>query len=195
MWRISEKDKNKIRSIVPIIRSKDFSLIEKTKVLHNNIRPLLGWAIELFESHNINKDEAESELYIILYTLVERYDDLKGNFISFIGTQLPWELKKIIDSINKNNYLNIDNDNIEDNEESYELPDEIYLCSKIPIQENRWIFKDLQKKYKYLIVKILASDEDVKFAKLASDIGIGRTKFFNLLLELREEMRKKGLKC
>jgi hypothetical protein len=192
MWRITENDKERLREITPLIRSEDYSLEEKAQILFKNLRPCLGWALTILQSMDLEYGEAYSELYIMIYELLENYSPAKGKLISYLGVQLPWAISKKAKEFKKYKRLEILESNGE--EETYCLPEEIYLYAKIPVTEDRWLFNSLQKNHKYLIVKILASDEDVKLIELAADIGIGRTKLFELLLELREELKERGFK-
>lgn len=189
MWQIPEKTRKLLRKYSFILTSEEYNHQSRVKIYYYLLRPQLGWLEETLIK-NCEKDEVNSILYLMVDSLIKRYDFRRSSIVPYLGTSLPWAASSIIKNIEK---FNVEEPcGLSLPEDSYEYPDEIYLRLPSVLFMNKWLFKDLQKCYKYLIYIVLASDQDITYKELANNSGLGRTETYYRISELRDILRKRS---
>lgn len=192
MWQINEKTKKLLRKYSFILTSEKHNHQDRVKIFYILLRPQLKWMEETL-AKNVEKDEIDSILYLMVDSLIKNYDSHRSSIIPYLGISLPWAASSVLKNIEK---FNVEEPyGLNPSKGSYKYPSEIYLRQSNVLFMNKWLLRDLQKCYKYLIYRVLASDQDITYKELANDGGLGRTETYYRISELRDILRERGLGC
>jgi len=190
-WKIPERVAKKLRKYAIPLTSKDYNFSYRVRVFHALLKPLLGWARKSLKEAGLEEHEIDSELYIICWHLLKEYKPYKSSIVPYLRKQVPWKIASLLERIRKCN-TEIPSGLITKPEESYSMPNEIYLSVPNILFEDRWLGKNLQKCQKYLIYRLLVADSH-KREDLAEDNALGRWTIFNRISELRDILKERGV--
>jgi hypothetical protein len=157
---------------------------ERMYVFYLLLKPSVDWLTEsLINKYGLEKDEAESEIYLLCAELFNGFNKNKNSIVPYVEKYLPWKISRLIRKLDhqaKKEYLA--DQPIKEN--CYFQQEEHYW--KIPsiLTEERYVGNCFTRGEKYLIFKILSSDDNELDQKhLAESCGISRR---NMILKLKD---------
>jgi hypothetical protein len=150
------------------------------------LRPALGWLVPDLKACGLNSDEVESELFLFIAGLFQRFDNTKSSIIPYLEKQIPWKTRDLLQTLRKNilpetpsGWCRVD--------EPYEMNEEFYWRSPGILFEDRYVGKCFTRSEKYIINIILtADDSDLSQQRLADAGKIDRRKVKEILSEVGE---------
>jgi predicted DNA-binding protein YlxM (UPF0122 family) len=145
------------------------------------VKPLLLWSAKSFKQAGLEKDEIESEFYLLAAKLFENFDVTKSSIVPYLEKRVPWYVKKRLDSINK--YCNKIN----------ALVDYTYSCTMEGISQD-FLFS-AQKLFTadeiYVISKVLTLDkEDLNTSSIAEALKVNRKTVYKYLDKIAQKLNQ-----
>jgi hypothetical protein len=157
---------------------------ERVYIFYLLVRPLLLWSKKAFKDLGFEKDEVESEFYLLAEKLFVGFKPDKSSIVPYLEKHIPWKIKSRLDYINKYNIYNnkIDNSYID-----------IYTIYNIDILfQNRFEGKLFTAAEKYVISKILSSDDDsLSVSDIAKELNVNRKTIYKYYETIAEKLSQK----
>ena len=157
-WFLPEKRKDLVRNYTKVIQSTEYPLSVRRQVFYSLIRPTLEWLIETLISYGLEKDEAESEVFLLCARVMKNFEPERSSFLVYTERAIPWYTAALIKKIGRET-LEEGQRPTEAPERSYEMPNEIYLTCPKFLFETRFLGKDLSYSEKTLILSIITEDD------------------------------------
>lgn len=157
---------------------------ERLYVFYILVRPLLLWSRKAFKELGLEKDETESEFYLLADVLFSGFKPEKSSIVPYLEKQIPWQVKKRFDYIKKYNiYTKV----------IYSNNKEIYSDYNIEMLfSNRFEGKLFTAAEKYVISKILTSDDDsLSVSDLAKELKVNRKTIYKYYESIAEKVKPK----
>ena len=155
-WHLPEKRKQLLRVYTEPLCSDKWSWERRRYLLYLILRPALGWLKREFIAHDLEPDEAESEIFLLVSRLFSGYDASKSCFLYHIERSIPWKVSRLLEKIAKENKKEL----IElQEEETYEMGEEAYLSIPNVLFEDRWLVRGLSQYEKTLILRMLIENQ------------------------------------
>jgi hypothetical protein len=166
----------------------EYPLHDRIYAFYLLIRPMLEWIVPELTFLGITSEEIESELYILIADIYQKFDSSRSSIVPYVEKAIPWHVSKLINKARKaNSPLLV---NIDEIDRTY-IDEEFYLKSPDIIFTNRYIGKYLTRSEKYFINMILSSDKnDISNRKFAKALGIERKQVQQLCSGIRKQWRK-----
>lgn len=172
----------------PIFFSEEHSKHDKIYSLYLLIRPIVEWIVPELKTLGLNKDEIESELFILCADIFNNYDKSKSSIIPYLENQIPWFITKMLNKIKK--YNSTVPQDFEISEGTSYINEEYYWNSNI-LFCNKYVGKYFTRSQKYLIYIILTSDDkELSQIKLANTCKVERKRIVRMLNELKDILKK-----
>lgn len=180
--RIKSSIKNRIRKYEYSLLNNEHSYEDRLYTLYLLLLPALKWHRNILSNLGLSKIEIESEIYLMIDSMFKKFDKEKSSLVPYLEKALDWYFSAVKNNIDKNEILTC----LEDTEDIYLLDEEFYFSVPDILYGNSYIKKYFTKAEKYLIYRILISDDDrLSERKLARDIGISRENLRNRLENIR----------
>lgn len=168
-----------------IFFSKDTPRRDRLYSFYLLLRPFLGWLRNRLVLMGLEKDEAESEIFLLTNTLFSNFDTTKSSIIPYLEKQLPWYIGRTLKSI-QNRYSDLDEHPVFDPNMTYLQDEEFYWRVPGILFEEQYVGKFFTRAEKYLIYMILtADDKELSDAGLARRCGVERKRMKSMLSDLR----------
>jgi hypothetical protein len=154
--RLVSKSKTKIKKYEHSILNNKFSYPDRVYVLYLLLLPSLNWIKPSLEELGLEKDEIDSELFLIVSELFKKYDYNKSSLIPYIEKYLPIYIASRLKYLKRSSF-EIVSGLIRKDDLDY-IKEEYYLSIPDILFEDKFICKHFTKRQKYLIYKILIND-------------------------------------
>ena len=180
--RIKSSIKSRIRKYEYSLLNKDHSYEDRLYTLYLLLVPVLKWHRGVLSDLGLSNVEIESELYLMIDSMFRKFDKEKSSLVPYLEKALDWYFSSLKNNIEKDENLTC----LEETKELSLLDEEFYFSVPDILYGNSYIKKCFTKAEKYLIYRILISDDDrLSERKLARDIGISRENLRNRLENIR----------
>lgn len=184
-WYLPERRKNLIRNYSRAILDKSHPASERHYILYLLLRPVLEWAVKALQDRNLEKEEAENEIYLMVYDLFKKYDRTRSSLSVYIERQIVWAVSAMLDRHTKYKDTPV---GLDIDLGYYEMPDEIYLSIPNFLIEKRWLAKDLSFSEKNLILNVLTADSS-SCRTLTDGIRDSKSTINNRLNDLSDKLK------
>jgi hypothetical protein len=174
---------------VDALYSPERPLSTRRYVFYLLLLPALGWALRALIEEGLEPDEAESEIFLLTNLLFEGYNPEKSSLLYYVESRLPWRVAELIEHIGRHK-SEIPVGLLLPIEDSYEMPDEIYLSAPQILFEDRWLAKGLSRHEKHLILRVL-TEEELDCRSLADTCQIGKSTMNNRLRDLASRLEER----
>lgn len=158
------------------------------------IRPVLNWAATSLQELGLEKDEADSELFIITEKLFSNYNIYKGPLVPYLSSRIPWFVSEHLKHFKKTLLWELPAGFTKQN--GYIEPldhEEYYLTATNILFNNRFVLKKMSYGQKFLLYTILTSeDNELTACSLARKLSLDRRTLKSKLLEIKEELENGG---
>jgi len=172
-----------------LFHDEGYAKSERVYAFYLLLKPLLEWIRIEIRDIGLVDDEIESEIYILCAELFNKYDKNKSSIVPYIERQLPYFVSNCFNRLNKNYTCQ---DFLYSPNNTYELDEEFYWRTPGILFEDRYVGKCFTRGQKYIIHRILVSDEKelASKKKLAEACNMSRISMLNKLLEIKDIWRK-----
>jgi hypothetical protein len=160
--------------------------------LHAILSPKLGWLRKELSILDLEKDEIESEIFILTANLFHACKKSKYGLVSCLKKQLDWQISSLLKHETKVK-LYFRAESTKKNEPINHTQSEFYL--KIPsiLLENRYLGRALSRSDRYLIYRILVADDDqLSHSALARHCKVSRQTLRKKLSDLADKLQDGG---
>lgn len=160
------------------------------------IRPLLSWFEKgIIQTYELEPAEAESYIYLFAAKLFKNFNPQKSSIIPYLQKQIPWQAKDFCLTLTKkyNKFYSFPGNEIVNSyqNDSYNSIEEFYWATPKILFEEKFIGKVFTKSQKYIISKILSTDDNslsqVNLAKklnLSKDMLVSHLKVIKSTMEV-----------
>ena len=186
-YALSSKTRKILRNYAnALFHKKRWSAAKRRYVFYLILRSSLDWVYDGLLKTNLEKDEIESEIFLLTTRLFSRYDPYKSSIVPYIEKHLPWKVGMLIKK-----YTQSDPNYEAPIEYSYEMDDnEFYLTSPGFLFEKKWLAKHLSQAQKHLILRVLLTDSIslrslAKECRLSKSAVAGRLQYIADIIEER----------
>jgi hypothetical protein len=152
---------------------------ERIYIFYLLVRSLFKWSRKSFKEAGLEKDEVESEFYLLAAKLFENFNKSKSSIVPYLEKRIPWYVKKRIDSLNR--YCNNIN----------ALVDYTYDCIPEGISQEMLFHgkTPFTRDDVYVISKILTLDkEDLNTSSIAKALNVNRKTVYKHLDKIASKL-------
>lgn len=157
---------------------------ERRYVFYLLLRPLLQWLKPILVSKGLEPAEAESELFLLCSDIYDRFNPKKSSIVPYLEKQIPWSIGRLARRFKKKE-PEFHYDTIQ-----YEMEEEFYWSTPEILIENKFVGKLFTNSEKYVISKILTSDDDkITQVDIAMQLGVSRITVNKHISEIRDKLK------
>jgi hypothetical protein len=179
-----------LREYEALFCKKKYPYNTELRLIHKALRPSLNDLRKEFIKVCPDPKEVTAEVYLYLDYLYRKYDKTRSSLVPFFIKYTFLLVSKYIKRVerkNKQDFL------LTEPQKEYKIYEEYYLSIPNILLDDKYICKELDRGSKYIIYKILISDNNnISSRELAKETHMSRDKITKKIYDIRQILKNGG---